>query len=134
MSTEKVIHDGEVFALIIYSGKVDEGVQFYTEDEQPLQVGKHCYVGGKIIKPHRHVPVDIELNGPLQEVLYIESGKVEVTFYSCEGEKIDKKILARGDTILLMNGGHGFEFLENTKMLEVKQGPFIPESKKSLEA
>ena len=35
------------------------------------------------------------------------------------------KILNKGDVILLVNGGHGFEMLEKTEMIEVKQGPYI---------
>jgi len=25
---------------------------------------------------------------------------------------------------MLLSGGHGFEFLEDTKMIEIKQGPY----------
>jgi len=31
-----------------------------------------------------------------------------------------------------MNGGHGFEILEKTVMLEVKQGPYLPENRQDL--
>ena len=30
----------------------------------------------------------------------------------------------QGDVILLSSGGHGFEMLENSEIIEVKQGPF----------
>jgi hypothetical protein len=33
-------------------------------------------------------------------------------------------VLNSGDTILLASGGHGFEMLEDTEMLEIKQGPY----------
>jgi hypothetical protein len=34
--------------------------------------------------------------------------------------------LERGDTIILLNGGHGYEILsDNTKVLEVKNGPYV---------
>jgi hypothetical protein len=29
-----------------------------------------------------------------------------------------------GDTILLIAGGHGFDILEDSKIIEVKQGPY----------
>ena len=37
---------------------------------------------------------------------------------------LKSKILKKGDVILLINGGHGFEMLEKTEMIEIKQGPY----------
>ncbi len=132
MKTEQILHNNNLFALIIYQGQAEKGVQFFTPDDYSLQVGKHDYLKGKVIKPHQHLPVKVERTGSLQEVLYIEEGIVKVLFYSEDGHNIDSKILTKGDMILLMDGGHGFEFLETTKMIEIKQGPYMPESKKSL--
>ena len=133
MSVENIIHENRVLATVIYREPMGEGIQFYTPDTNTLQAGKHCHPAGKIIKAHRHYPVKIETTGSLQEVLYIEEGKVRVTFYTDDGQKIGSKVLKKGDMILLIEGGHGFEFLEKTKMIEIKQGPYMPESKKSLE-
>ena len=36
-------------------------------------------------------------------------------------------VLESGDVILLVNGGHGFEVIEEIEMIEVKQGPYIGE-------
>jgi hypothetical protein len=37
--------------------------------------------------------------------------------------------LCAGDIVLLASGGHGFEVLEDTKIVEVKQGPYDGKSK-----
>ena len=34
------------------------------------------------------------------------------------------RTLKTGDVILLVSGGHDFEMLEDTDMVEVKQGPY----------
>ena len=34
----------------------------------------------------------------------------------------------QGDTIILLAGGHGFNILEDTKMIEVKQGPYLSQA------
>ena len=133
MPIEKIIHGNKTLAMVISGEPMEEGIQFYTPDANTLQAGKHCHSAGKIIKPHKHCPVKIERTGLLQEVLYIEEGKVNVTFYSDEGRKIDSKELVKGDMILLIEGGHGFEFLEKTRMIEIKEGPYIPESKRPLD-
>ena len=52
------------------------------------------------------------------------SGKMKVSFYNDFSQKIDETVLTDGDLIVLLSGGHGFEFLEKTKMIEVKQGPY----------
>lgn len=41
------------------------------------------------------------------------------------GKKIRAVELLTGDTIFLVDGGHGFEMLEDTKIIEVKQGPYL---------
>ena len=40
------------------------------------------------------------------------------------------KILKKGDIILLINGAHGFKIMQNTRLIEVKQGPYNPKTDK----
>ena len=130
---EKINYKNKVLALIIRGEKIEEGLQFFTPDDYSLQVGQHKYPVGKKIQPHIHCPVKVERCESLQEVLYIQKGKVAVHFYNESGQKLDSKTLNSGDILLLREGGHGFEFLEETHMLEIKQGPYNPESRKRLE-
>ena len=46
-------------------------------------------------------------------------------------EDLESRVLNSGDIILLASGGHGFEMLENTEIIEVKQGPFAGEVDKT---
>jgi len=59
-----------------------------------------------------------------QEVLVIRKGKIKVKLYSSNKKFVCEKILETGDLILLCGGGHSFEMIEETSMIEVKQGPF----------
>ena len=60
-----------------------------------------------------------------QEVLVIRKGKVKVNLFdSDEMSFLTAVILNEGDTILLATGGHGFEMMADTEMLEIKQGPY----------
>ena len=65
-----------------------------------------------------------------QEVLFIKSGKVRVDFYDDNQDYLESRILNQGDVVLLANGGHGFQMLETSEMIEVKQGPFCGEMDK----
>jgi hypothetical protein len=44
--------------------------------------------------------------------------------YSDERELIASRELCEGDVILLVAGGHGFRMLQDTVLLEIKQGPY----------
>jgi hypothetical protein len=59
-----------------------------------------------------------------KEVLFIKSGKLRVDFYTDAQVYLESKVLHTGDIILLAVGGHGFEMLEASEIIEVKQGPY----------
>jgi len=133
MKIEHIQHDGDTIAIIFTNRPIDPGVHFYVENERSLQVGKQHRKKGEIIKPHLHIPVEVKRKETLQEVLYIEKGKVKITFYTNEWEEIDSRILNKSDMIMLIKGGHGFEMLEETEMIEVKQGPYDPAATQRME-
>ena len=120
---ERIEHNGQLFALIMRANYESEGVNFITSAESSLQLGLLTHKQGSIIKPHVHknFPKTITTD---QEVLHIQSGKVEAEFYESKAEKIASTVLDSGDTILLLSGGHGFNILEDSKIIEVKQGPY----------
>lgn len=120
---ERIEHNGKLFALILRANYESEGVNFITSEDNPLQLGILIHKQGSIIKPHTHrnLPKTITT---VQEVLHIQSGKIEAEFYESKGKKIASTVLDSGDTILLLSGGHGFNILEDSKIIEVKQGPY----------
>ena len=63
--------------------------------------------------------------------MLIRKGKVQVNLYSSNKEFIGERILEFGDLILLAGGGHSFEMLEESAMIEVKQGPYAGENDKT---
>jgi len=128
MKIEDIVHNNQILAKIFYKGEVKKGAHFYTSDESSLQVGKHLHFKNDKITPHKHMPVKIVKEESLQEVLCIERGKVKITFFSDDFEELENRILHQGDVILIIKGGHNFEFLEETEMIEVKQGPYNPDS------
>ena len=48
-----------------------------------------------------------------------------VDFYSLKQEFLESRTLSAGDFILLAGGGHGMEFLEESTVVEVKNGPYV---------
>ena len=120
---EKIEWNGEVFALIMRKEYSQEGVNFITAGDSPLQLGTLKLQRGAKIQPHIHRELARIIN-EVHEVLHIEYGEVEANFYDADGGKFGSVILNTGDTALLLSGGHGFNILEDSKILEVKQGPY----------
>ena len=131
---EKVEWQGKTLALIVRARFNNEGVNFITDENSPLQVGVLKHPQGFKIKPHIHRASKKIINS-IQEVLHVEYGRMGVNFYDDNGEQIGGAVINMGDTILLIAGGHGFDMLEDSKMIEVKQGPYegVERDKKLLE-
>ena len=127
---EPIHYNDQMLALILRANFSAEGIQFFTPDEFSQQLGYMNRPTGYVIPPHVHNPVAREVQYT-KEVLFIKSGRVRVDFYSESQEYLESTVLETGDVILLSYGGHGFEMLEPTEMIEVKQGPYAGESDKT---
>ena len=127
---EPIHYNDQMLALILRADFSAEGIQFFTPDEFSQQLGYMNRPTGYVIPPHVHNPVAREVQYT-KEVLFIKSGRVRVDFYSESQEYLESTVLETGDVILLSYGGHGFEMLEPTEMIEVKQGPYAGESDKT---
>ena len=127
---EVIKHLNREFALILRASFRSEGIEFFTSNDFSQQLGYMNRPHGYVIPPHVHNPVPREVQFT-KEVLFIISGKVRVDFYDDDQNYLESRILYQGDVILLAFGGHGFEMLEATEMIEVKQGPYAGEADKT---
>jgi hypothetical protein len=125
----KVIENNVTLAIIIKSNYAKDGIEFFSNEDDSQQLGYMKRPEGYEIQPHRHNLVKREVH-LTQEVLFIKSGRVRVDFYNDNQEYFKSSILSAGDVILLSNGGHGFRILEESEIIEVKQGPYCGEKDK----
>jgi len=118
------IKDGDIdLALIVRRNYRNEGIEFFTPNSYSQQIGYMNRPAGYVIQPHVHNPVTREVQYT-NEVLIVRSGRVQVDFYSEQQVYLFSRELVQGDIVLLIRGGHGFNMLEATEMIEVKQGPY----------
>jgi len=120
---------GKELSIIIRHNFEKQGIEFFTSDDYSQQIGYMNRPKGYVIIPHRHNLVSREVT-LTQEVLYVKSGKVRVDFYDDEQNYLESTIIEQGDVILLAAGGHGFEMIEDSEMIEIKQGPYCGERDK----
>jgi hypothetical protein len=126
---QKITYDDITLAIIIRKEYVKNGIEFFSNENDSQQLGYMNRPEGYEIQPHRHNLVKREVH-LTQEVLFIKSGKIRVDFYTDNQEYFKSTFLYSGDVILLSNGGHGFKMLEDSEIIEVKQGPYCGEQDK----
>lgn len=125
MEPVEIIVDGNItLAYIVRAGWQPEKTQFITPETCGQQLGLIVYAKGEAITPHRHHPVTRSVRGTT-ECLLVRNGLCEVDLYDREGRQLTSRRLGQGDVILLLDGGHGFRMLEDTVLLEIKQGPYL---------
>lgn len=120
-----------MLALIISADFRAEGIQFFTPDTFSQQLGYMNRPEGYAIPPHDHNPVPRTIEWT-QEVLFIKSGKVRLDLYEPDTRVyLESHILLPSDVVLLAHGGHGLVMLEQSEIIEVKQGPYAGEADKT---
>ena len=115
-------HDQHI-ATIIRAEFEPKKTTFVTPDSFYQQAGFIVYPKDAEIQRHTHLPLQRHLTGT-QEVLVVRRGRLEVDLFGLDKSPLGTWELATGDVILLVAGGHGFRFLEDTVLLEIKQGPY----------
>lgn len=125
MKLNRIECDGKLLAVFLKSEDWVEGLNFMSSDDDYLQVGTWNYNKGKKLLPHMHLEAMREIERT-QEVVYVKEGKLKVDIYSDDKKYLKSLELNKGDTLLLLSGGHGYEILEdNTQILETKNGPYV---------
>jgi mannose-6-phosphate isomerase-like protein (cupin superfamily) len=121
-----IVHENKLLSIIISSKFDKNGIEFFTPDEFSQQLAYMKRPKDYVIVPHVHNPIQRDVQYT-KEVLFIKSGKIRVDFYDEDKSYLESTILEAGDVILLAYGGHGFEMIEESEIIEVKQGPYVGE-------
>ena len=120
---EQIVSDGTCLAMIIRACLLPDETTFLTPPDYKQQVGLIVYPEGGEIQRHVHRQLQREIVGT-SEVLIVRQGCCEVDFYDDDRQLVATRELNEGDLLLMVAGGHGFRMLEDTVLLEVKQGPY----------
>ena len=120
---EQIAHNGKTLAYIIRAEVSPDKTTFLTPSDLKQQIGFIVYPAGGNIQRHVHRPLERHLIGT-SEVIIVRRGRCEIDIYSDERDFVASRELRPGDIMLMVAGGHGFRMLEDTVLLEVKQGPY----------
>lgn len=126
---EQVFDEYKMIAIILHAEYEKDGISFFTPNNFSQQLAYMKRPSGYTIQSHVHKPVPRNVKYTL-ETLYIKKGKVKINFFNEERTYLESRVVKTGDVVLLVSGGHGFEMLEDSEIIEVKQGPYAGEEDK----
>lgn len=120
----RIENNGVELGAIVLSTYHSNGIGFFSNDNDGLQLGYMNRPDDYVIAPHTHNKVKREVFYT-EEILFIRSGMVRVDFYDENQSYIESHIARGGDIVILKGGGHGFKVIERADIFEVKQGPYL---------
>ena len=120
---EKILWKEQCLAYVIKGSFLPERTTFLTPPEYKQQLGYVVYPAGGEVQRHVHLPLERHLVGT-SEVVVVRQGCCEVDIYNDERHLVATRELREGDIMLMVGGGHGFRMLDDTVLIEVKQGPY----------
>jgi hypothetical protein len=126
---KRVAHATDLYAFIFSPEDFRPGAQFLSESEWPLQVGLLTFPSGHAIAAHAHLLQSHPRAQPTQEFLLVVNGQLEVDFFDESGQFLQTETLQQGNALFQIRGGHAFRFLEPTRLIEVKSGPYLGREK-----
>jgi hypothetical protein len=125
--SEIIDHQGRRLATIIRANEKLQGTRFITPDESSLQLGLMMRGAGEVIAAHGHRQ-QTRIIHDVQEAIVVQSGCVEVDFYS--DKNVVKTItLSAGDAALLADVEVSVRIIEDARCILVKQGPYLGHDK-----
>jgi cupin fold WbuC family metalloprotein len=128
---ENIMQGERVLAIIVRGEYRPTSTTFLTSPELEQQVGFVVHPAGESIPSHVHRPEERHLTGT-SEVLVVVRGRCEIDLFDDDHSHVATHQLKQGDVILLASGGHGFRMLEDTVLLEIKQGPYMGQAEKDI--
>lgn len=127
---ERICHKDKLLSIIIRSSFKKDGIEFFTPDDFSQQLAYMKRPKNYSISSHVHNEVLRKVT-LTNEVLLVKSGRIQIDFYDINKKYLESRILNAGDVILLAYGGHGLTMLEESEIIEVKQGPYAGEADKT---
>ncbi len=120
----EIKYNNETVAILHRTVEWKEGLDFITANETSIQTGTWWYQAGKELKAHRH-KLNERTALRTQETVIVMSGSMRIDFYDKDNNIFQQEMLIEGDLCVILNIGHGYKILEdNTRIIEVKNGPF----------
>jgi len=124
MELEKIFsNDKTLIAIILKHDFIKTGVSFITEDYHELQIAYISNSVGHETIRHYHPKFERVITKTM-ECLIVKKGKVEVILYDNYQLFVKSLVIVSGDIMLFIDGGHSLKNIEQSELIEIRQGPY----------
>ena len=113
-----------LLAIVVKKGSSKEEKDFHTDNSSEFQLGTFNLEKDTVIERHYHQKQERRIHST-NEVLVLQKGKMTITIYDLDLNKVEDITLESGDMVALFDGGHEIKVEEDSNFIEVKQGPYI---------
>lgn len=115
--------------IIVRAEDFTEGRKDVVNPNDFLQCALLNMPAGKTFKPHKHIWKQGPRKYIAQESWIVISGRVKCTLYDTDDTVIAEPVLGPGEASFTFEGGHTYEMLEQSRVLEYKNGPYQGQEK-----
>ena len=99
------------------------GTHPITNSSESIQIITLKQPVGTEVKIHGHRP-EHRVTTTLQECLIVKKGKIKIELYGQDKKHVTDIIINAGEFFILLNGIWAVHFLEDSEVVEVKNGPY----------
>ena len=101
----------------------DSSKKFFTDNHLDFQVASFKLDKDTEIDRHIHNKQNRAIE-TTSEALILLSGKLEVMIYDNNLKFVDRLEVQPEEIVVLFSGGHSLKVMEESRFIEIKQGPF----------
>ena len=112
--------------LFVHVRLTAKKTEFVTKNDFFLQIGQLVFEKNYEAKKHKHV-LNVRRIPYTAEFLLVQSGRLEYFIWDYDNaEKLIKTGIAKANDLLILGKvAHSFRSLSKTRIIEVKQGPYL---------
>lgn len=121
---DTITSKGRKLAAIIREEDMGQGLSFFTDASDFIQVGSWRYPAGQVLAAHNHATFERTAERT-QEAVIVLRGRVLLHVYDEDDAPVTSAEVGSGEVAVLFAGGHGYEVLtDDTLVVEAKNGPY----------
>jgi|TARA_Y100000389_G_scaffold204238_1_gene255774 hypothetical protein len=124
MKIKEVTYNNEIISEIFSLDEIPEGLTFLSQDERFIQFGTWNYKKGQLLDAHFHNTFDRTSN-ITQEIVIVLKGSLSCKLYNKNKDLIDELIVRENQFIVQYSLVHEYMVIEDSIVLEVKNGPYF---------
>ena len=124
MKINEIIHKDKIVSEVYSLENIPKGLSFLSDEKSFVQFGTWKYEKGKILDAHYHN--DFERTSTItQEIVLVLKGKVLCNLYTKDKKLIKTLTINKNQFIVQYSLVHEYEILDDSIVLEMKNGPYF---------